>query len=652
MSSALPEQAVADRASQVTIVLPDGSRRTFEHPVTGTELAATIGPGLAKAAVAMEVDGELWDLSRELPDGASVRFVRFQDDEALPLIRHDAAHLMAEAVKELWPNTQVTIGPAIEDGFYYDFARDEPFTPDDLEAIEARMREIVQRDEPLRREVWQRDEAVAFFEGLGERYKAELIAAIPEGEAITTYRQGNFIDLCRGPHMPSTGRMGAFKLLKVAGAYWRGDSRNPMLQRIYGTAWASEKQLEAYLHRLEEAERRDHRRLGRQLGWFHFQEEAAGSAFWHPKGWVLYRTIESYLRRRLGRAGYQEVRTPQLIDRALWETSGHWEKFGEHMFTLESEQKTLALKPMNCPGHVQIFNQRLHSYRDLPLRLAEYGSCHRNEPSGALHGLLRVRAFTQDDGHIFCTREQITAETEAFCALLASVYRDFGYNEFQINFADRPSVRAGSDEVWDQAEQALWQAVRASGIETRLNPGEGAFYGPKLEFCLRDAIGREWQCGTFQVDFVLPDRLGASYVGEDGRKHIPVMLHRAILGSMERFIGILIEHHAGSLPLWLAPVQAVVASITNDADAYGREVGAALAAAGIRHELDLGSDKIGYKVRQHSLAKVPLILAVGQREAEQRTVSVRRLGQQAQETLALDQAVALCVAQARPPDLA
>ena len=580
MTSALPEQAVADRKSQVSIVLPDGSRRTFEHAVTGTELAASIGPGLAKAAVAMEVDGALWDLSRKLPDGASVRFVRFQDDEALPLIRHDAAHLMAEAVKELWPATQVTIGPAIEDGFYYDFARDEPFTPDDLEAIEARMREIVQRDEPLEREEWERDKAVAFFEGLGERYKAELIAAIPEGEPITTYRQGGFIDLCRGPHMPSTGRMGAFKLLKVAGAYWRGDSRNPMLQRIYGTAWASQKQLDAYLHRIEEAERRDHRRLGRQLGWFHFQEEAAGSAFWHPKGWVIYRTIESYLRRRLAQAGYEEIRTPQLIDRALWETSGHWEKFGEHMFTLESEHKTLALKPMNCPGHVQIFNQRLHSYRDLPLRLAEFGSCHRNEPSGALHGLMRVRAFTQDDAHIFCTPAQITAETEAFCALLASIYRDFGYDEFQINFADRPPVRAGSDEVWDQAEQALWQAVRASGIETTLNPGEGAFYGPKLEFCLRDAIGREWQCGTFQVDFVLPDRLGASYVAEDGRKHTPVMLHRAILGSMERFIGILIEHHAGSLPLWLAPVQAVVASITNDADAYGREVGEALAKAG------------------------------------------------------------------------
>jgi threonyl-tRNA synthetase len=452
--------------------------------------------------------------------------------------------------------------------------------------------------------------------------------------------------------MPSTGHMGAFKLLKVAGAYWRGDSRNPMLQRIYGTAWASQKDLDAYLHRLEEAERRDHRRLGRALGWFHFQEEAAGSAFWHPKGWMLYRTIEDYIRRRLDRAGYEEIRTPQLVDRTLWETSGHWEKFGEHMFTLESEHKTLALKPMNCPCHVQVFNQRLQSYRDLPMRMAEFGSCHRNEPSGALHGLMRVRAFTQDDAHIFCTPEQITSETEAFCALLSSVYRDFGYDSFQIKFSDRPPVRAGSDEVWNQAEDALWQAVRASGIETELNPGEGAFYGPKLEFCLRDAIGREWQCGTFQVDFVLPDRLGASYVGQDGSKHMPVMLHRAILGSMERFIGIPIEHHAGSLPLWLAPVQAVVASITNDADDYGREVGAALAAAGIRHELDLGSDKIGYKVRQHSVAKVPLILAVGQREAEERTVSVRRLGQQKQEILALDQAVALFVDEVRPPDLA
>ncbi|MEM7021393.1 MAG: threonine--tRNA ligase [Pseudomonadota bacterium] len=649
MSSALPEQTVAE---QVTIVLPDGSKRAFEHTVTGTELATNIGPGLAKAVVVMEVDGELWDLSRELPDGASVRFIRFQDEEALPLIRHDAAHLMAEAVKELYPNTQVTIGPAIEDGFYYDFAREEPFTPDDLAAIEARMAEIVQRDEPLEREVWERDAAVAFFEGLGEHYKAELIGAIPEGESITTYRQGEFIDLCRGPHMPSTGRMGAFKLLKVAGAYWRGDSRNPMLQRIYGTAWANRKELDAYLHRIEEAERRDHRRLGRQLGWFHFQEEAAGSAFWHPKGWVIYREAEDYIRRRLDQAGYQEIRTPQLVDRTLWETSGHWEKFGEHMFTLESEHKTLALKPMNCPGHVQVFNQRIQSYRDLPLRLSEFGACHRNEPSGALHGLMRVRAFTQDDAHIFCTPEQITSETEAFCSLLASVYRDFGYEEFQIKFADRPPVRAGSDEVWDQAEEALWQACRASKIDTVLNPGEGAFYGPKLEFHLRDAIGREWQCGTFQVDFVLPERLGASYVAEDGRKHVPVMLHRAILGSLERFIGILIEHHAANLPLWLAPVQAVVATITNDADDYGREVGEALAAAGIRHELDLGSDKIGYKVRQHSVAKVPLILAVGQREAEQRTVTVRRLGQRSQETLALDQAVALFVSEMRPPDLA
>ena len=649
MNSALPEQAVAE---QITIVLPDGSRRTFEHGVTGTELAAAIGPGLAKVAVVMEVDGELWDLSRQLPDGAMVRFIRFQDKEALPLIRHDAAHLMAEAVKELFPEAQVTIGPAIEDGFYYDFAREEPFHPDELAAIEERMREIVARDEPIEREVWQRDTAVALFEGMGEHYKAELIAAIPPEQTITTYRQGRFLDLCRGPHMPSTGRMGAFKLLKVAGAYWRGDSRNPMLQRIYGTAWASQKDLDAYLHRLEEAERRDHRRLGRALGWFHFQEEAAGSAFWHPKGWVLYRTIEDYIRRRLDRAGYEEIRTPQLVDRTLWETSGHWEKFGEHMFTLESENKTLALKPMNCPCHVQIFNQRLHSYRDLPMRMAEFGSCHRNEPSGALHGLMRVRAFTQDDAHIFCTPEQITDETIRVCDLLKTMYRDFGFEDVFVRFADRPPVRAGSDEIWERAEQALQAATEAAGLETAFNPGEGAFYGPKLEFLLRDAIGREWQCGTHQVDFVLPERLNASYIGEDGQKHRPVMLHRAILGSMERFIGILIEQHAGNLPLWLAPVQAVVATITNDSDEYAREVGATLSAAGIRHELDLKSDKIGYKVREHSLAKVPLILAVGRREAEQRTVSVRRLGSERQEILALDEAVALFIEGVRPPDLA
>jgi threonyl-tRNA synthetase len=652
MDSALPNQAVDRRPSPITVTLPDGSRRQLAPGSTGAELAAAIGPGLAKAAAVMEVDGRLMDLASELPDGARVRFVRYEDEDALPLIRHDAAHVMAEAVKELYPGTQVTIGPAIADGFYYDFARDEPFTPEDLERIEARMREVVDRDEPIVREVWERDQAIRFFEDQRERYKVEIIRDLPEDEVITLYRQGGFVDLCRGPHMPSTGRLGkAFKLTKVAGAYWRGDSRNPMLQRIYGTAWASKGQLDAYLERIEEAERRDHRRLGRELDLFHFQEEAAGSAFWHPKGWILYREVESYIRRRLDADGYVEVRTPQLIDRALWEASGHWDKFGTNMYALEAENKMLALKPMNCPGHVQIFNQQLHSYRDLPLRMAEFGSCHRKEPSGALHGLMRVRAFTQDDAHIFCTPAQITEETIRFCGLLQSVYRDFGFDQVRVNFADRPAVRAGADEIWTRAEEALQEATRAAGLETSLNPGEGAFYGPKLEFVLRDAIGREWQCGTLQVDFVLPERLNASYVGEDGQKHRPVMLHRAIFGSLERFIGILIEQYAGRMPLWLAPVQVVVATITNDADDYAREVGLALEGAGLRHELDLSSDKIGYKVRHHSLAKVPIILAVGRREAEERTVAVRRLGQKQQESLALDRAVAIFVQEVRPPDL-
>ena len=523
---------------------------------------------------------------------------------------------MAEAVQDLYPGTQVTIGPPIEDGFYYDFARNEPFHPDDLARIEARMAEIIAADLPFRREVVGRDEARRRFAELGESYKLQLLDAIPADEPVTLYHQGGWFDLCRGPHGPSTGRIGAFKLTKIAGAYWRGDSRNAMLQRIYGTAWASQKQLDDYLHRLEEAERRDHRRLGKELDLFHFQEEAAGAAFWHPKGWTVYRAIEAYVRRRLDAAGYVEVKTPQLLDRSLWEASGHWEKFGEHMFVLEAEHKTLAIKPMNCPAHVQIFNQRQHSYRDLPLRMAEFGSCHRNEPSGALHGLMRVRAFTQDDAHIFCTPEQITEETIGVCDLLKSIYRDFGFEDVFVRFADRPPVRAGDDAIWDRAEQALRDATAAAGLETELNPGEGAFYGPKLEFVLRDAIGREWQCGTHQVDFVLPERLKASYIGEDGQKHVPVMLHRAILGSMERFIGIVIEEHAGRLPMWLAPVQVVVATITNDFDDYAREVGRALDKAGIRYELDLGSDKIGYKVRQHSLAKVPRIAAVGAREAE------------------------------------
>ena len=629
--------------------LPDGSVRAFERSVTGAELAAAIGPGLAKAALVVEVDGALWDLSRPIEHDAKVRLITARDPEALELIRHDAAHVMAEAVKELYPDVQVTIGPAIEDGFYYDFARATPFTPDDLATIEARMKEIVARDEPIVREVWERVEAVNFFKAQGEHYKAQIIEAIPAGEPVTLYRQGKFIDLCRGPHLPSTGKLGAFKLLKLAGAYWRGDSKNEMLQRIYGTAWASEADLKAYITRLEEAEKRDHRRLGREMDLFHIQEEAVGMVFWHPKGWTLYRVIESYMRGRLEAAGYVEVRTPMLIDRALWEASGHWEKFREHMFTSEAEDRVLALKPMNCPGHVQIFRHGLKSYRDLPLKMAEFGSCHRAEPSGALHGIMRVRGFTQDDAHIFCAPEQITEETRTFCDLLGSIYRDFGFPEFRVKFSDRPKMRAGTDEVWDRAEAALKDACKAAGLAYEVNPGEGAFYGPKLEFVLRDAIGRDWQCGTLQVDFVLPERLDASFIGEDGQRHRPVMLHRAILGSLERFIGILIENHAGRLPLWLAPIQIVVATITNESDAYAVEVADRLRDAGLRAETDLRNEKIGYKVREHSAAKIPVILAVGKREAETRAVALRRLGSTAQELLALDEALARLIEEARGP---
>ncbi|MCH8196508.1 MAG: threonine--tRNA ligase [Proteobacteria bacterium] len=634
----------------VAITLPDGSIRKFDSAVTGAEIAAAIGPGLARDALAIRLDGELKDLGAVVERDARVEVVTRKDADALELLRHDAAHVMAEAVKELYPETQVTIGPAIEDGFYYDFARQTPFTPEDLERIEARMREVVERDEPIAREVWDRGEAIAFFKQQGEHYKAEIIADLPPDEEITLYRQGEFIDLCRGPHLPSTGRLGkAFKLTKLAGAYWRGDSNNEMLQRIYGTAWASEAQLADHLHRIEEAKRRDHRRLGREMALFHFQDEAVGMVFWHPKGWTLYGLLVDYVRRRLAAAGYVEVNTPLLVDRSLWEASGHWEKFREHMFTVEADERTLALKPMNCPGHVQIFRQGLKSYRDLPLRMAEFGACHRYEPSGALHGLMRVRGFTQDDAHIFCTDDQITSESVAFCDLALGIYRDFGFTDIVIKLADRPAVRAGDDAVWDRAEAALKSAVEATGLEYELNPGDGAFYGPKLDFVLRDAIGREWQCGTLQVDFVLPERLDASYVGEDGARHRPVMLHRAILGSIERFIGILIEQYAGKFPLWLAPVQAVVATITNDADAYAAEVAAALGAAGLRTELDTGSDKIGYKVRLHSTRKVPLLLAVGKREAAERTVSIRRLGGKAQEVLALDEAVARLTEDATSP---
>jgi threonyl-tRNA synthetase len=590
------------------------------------------------------------DLAHVVPRDANIEIVTREDPRALELLRHDAAHVMAEAVQELYPGTQVTFGPATESGFYYDFARDAPFTPEDLEKIEARMHEIVRRDEPIERSVVPRQEAIRYFADKGEKYKAEHIESLPREEEISLYRQGGFIDLCTGPHLPSTGKLGhGFKLMKLAGAYWRGDAKNDQLQRIYGTAWPDEKQLEAYLHQLEEAEKRDHRRLGREMDLFHQQEEAAGSVFWHPKGWTLWRTVEDYMRRRLEGGGYVEVKTPQLLDRSLWEASGHWEKFREAMFTAESEDKVLALKPMNCPCHVQIFRQGIKSYRDLPLRMAEFGSCHRNEPSGALHGLMRVRAFTQDDAHIFCTEDQITAETKIFCDLLISVYRDLGFDKVIVRFADRPPRRAGADAIWDKAEAALKEATAAAGVETVMNPGEGAFYGPKLEFVLRDAIGRDWQCGTLQVDFVLPERLDASYIGEDGQKHRPVMLHRAILGSFERFLGVMIEHYAGRFPLWLAPVQVVVATITQDADAYAERVLAAAQTAGLRVEADLRNEKINYKVREHSLAKVPVLLVVGKREAESGKVALRRLGGEAQEVLALEDAIHRLKTEARAP---
>ncbi|CAH2604787.1 threonine--tRNA ligase [Rhodovastum atsumiense] len=636
------------------ITLPDGSVRRFDGPVTGTEVAAAIGPGLARAALAMKIDGRLVDLATPIVADAALVFVTRKDPEALELIRHDAAHVLAEAVQALWPGTQVTIGPAIENGFYYDFARNEPFTPEDFPAIEAKMREIVAANAPFVRQEVDRDEAIRFFTDKGEKYKAELIRDLPADQTISLYRQGEWLDLCRGPHMRSTGDVGgAFKLMKVAGAYWRGDHRNAMLSRIYGTAWRDQKELDAHLHMLEEAEKRDHRRIGKEMGLFHLQEEAVGSIFWHPKGWKLYRTAESYMRRRLDAAGYQEVRTPQLIDRALWEASGHWEKFRDNMFIarVEDEDKVLALKPMNCPGHVQIFRQGVRSYRELPLRMAEFGACHRYEPSGALHGIMRVRSFTQDDAHIFCMESQIADETVRFVDLLSSVYRDLGFPEFRVKFSDRPAVRAGSDETWDRAETALKEACATAGVEYTLNPGEGAFYGPKLEFVLRDAIGRDWQCGTLQVDFVLPERLDAEYVAEDGSRRRPVMLHRAILGSFERFLGILIEQYAGRFPLWLAPVQVVVAPIVSDADAYAQEVAEALRAAGLAAKTDLSNQKINAKVREHSLQRVPVIAVVGRREAEERTVALRRLGGEAQDVVPLDQAVARLAAEATPPDL-
>ncbi len=637
----------------ISLTFPDGSKRDFQPGVTGAEVAAAIAKSLAKKAVAMQLDGKLKDLSEPIRADAKIRIITRDDPEALELIRHDAAHVMAEAVQDLYPGTQVTIGPVIENGFYYDFARDEPFTPEDLPKIEAKMREIVARDRPFTCEVWDREKAKKVFHDKGERFKVELVDAIPKGEDVKIYAQGDWYDLCRGPHMTSTGKVGnGFKLLKIAGAYWRGDSNNPMLQRIYGTAWASEQDLKAYLTMLEEAEKRDHRRLGREMDLYHFQEEAPGAVFWHPKGWALFQTLIAYMRRRQNAAGYREVNSPDMLDRALWERSGHWEKFAEHMFITETpDERVFCCKPMNCPGHVQIFKHGLKSYRDLPIKIAEFGKVHRYEPSGALHGLMRVRHFTQDDAHIFCTREQITEECVKVNDLILSIYRDFGFEDVVIKFSDRPEKRVGSDAVWDQSEAALKTAVEAAGLTYTLNPGEGAFYGPKLEYVLRDAIGRDWQCGTLQVDLNMPERLGAFYIGADGEKYPPVMLHRAMFGSLERFTGILVEHHAGHFPLWLAPLQVMVATIVSDADDYARQVHEALVAAGFRADIDLRNEKINYKVREHSVTKVPLMFVCGKREAEERTVSIRRLGSQKQEVMPLDRAIAMLQEECIPPDL-
>jgi len=641
------------------LTLPDGSIKEFSGSVTGLDLALSIGKGLAAAALAVKVDGELRDLMRPIEKDAKVEIITRKSPEALELIRHDTAHILAEAVQELFPGTQVTIGPNVEHGFYYDFARDQPFSTDDFPKIEAKMREIVAADKPLVREEWSRGDAIEYFETRGEKYKAELIRDLPADQIITTYSQGKWKDLCRGPHMPSTGKTGtAFKLLKLAGAYWRGDSKNAMLQRIYGTAWRDDKELQAFLTLQEEAEKRDHRKLGLQLDLFHMQDECAGSVFWHPKGWTLYRALESFVRRQIEKEGYVEVHTPQLFDKSIFMASGHWDVYGDNMFkvAVKSEEKPdeikwLGIKPMNCPGHVQIFKQGIKSYRDLPLRMAEFGNCHRNEAHGAMHGLIRVRQMVQDDAHIFCTEDQIQSESLAFCSLLGKMYKDLGFEVARVRLADRPEKRVGSDIVWDKAEGALHSALKAAGLTYDINKGDGAFYGPKIEFYLKDAIGREWQCGTLQVDFNMPERLDASYIGEDGQKHRPVMLHRAVLGSLHRFLGILIEHYAGKFPLWLSPVQATVCTITNDAEGYANEVHAALTAAGVRAQIDTRAEKINAKIRDHSLQKVPLILVVGKKESETKSVALRRLGGEAQEILPLAEAIKKLSAEALPPDL-
>jgi threonyl-tRNA synthetase len=637
----------------ISLTFPDGSARSYKSGITGAELAASISKSLAKKAVAVSLDGALAGLDDPIEANARVKILTREDPQALELIRHDAAHVMAEAVQALYPGTQVTIGPVIENGFYYDFYRDESFTPADLEKIEEKMRAIVAADKPFTKEVWSRGQAQDFFAAKGEGFKVELVDAIPEDQDVKIYRQGEWLDLCRGPHMTSTGKVGkAFKLMRLAGAYWRGDPKREQLQRIYGTAWTTEEQLAQYLHQLEEAERRDHRRLGREMDLFHLQEEAPGSVFWHPKGWTLFQTLIRYMRRRQEANGYVEVNSPDMMERKLWEQSGHWEKFGENMFVTETpDERVFCCKPMNCPGHIQIFKNGLKSYRDLPLRISEFGKVHRYEPSGALHGIMRVRHFTQDDAHIFCTPEQITGECVKLNELILSIYKDFGFEDVLIKLSTRPEKRVGADEVWDKAEQALRAAVDKAGQAYVLNPGEGAFYGPKLEYTLRDAIGREWQCGTVQLDFNLPVRLGAFYIGEDGAKHTPVMIHRAMFGSIERFLGILIENYSGHLPLWLSPVQVMVATIVSDADKYAGRVLAACEKAGLRADIDLRNEKINYKVREHSLAKVPVLLVAGKREAEEKTISIRRLGSQAQETLPLAEAIRRISAEAVPPDL-
>jgi threonyl-tRNA synthetase len=632
---------------------PDGAKRDYDPGITGRGVAEGISPSLAKRAALVRFDGQLRDLDRPIDVGGRIEFLTRDDPAVLETIRHDASHVMAEAVQELFPGTQVTIGPAIEDGFYYDFARDTPFSLDDLPKIEQRMREIVDRDETIAREVWDRDEAIAYFESIGEAYTAEIIRDLPESETITVYRQGGWKDLCLGPHLPSTRMVGkAFKLTKLAGAYWRGDHRNAQLQRIYGTAWASQADLDAYLLRVEEAEKRDHRKIGRAMDLFHMQEEGKGMVFWHPKGWTLWRTLEAYMRRRLEAAGYVEVRTPQVLDRSFWEKSGHWEKYRPNMFVCETEEgEVLSLKPMNCPGHVQIFDVGQRSYRELPIRMAEFGACHRYEPSGSLHGLMRVRGFTQDDAHIFCREDQIEAETERFIRLTRTIHKDLGMGTHHIALATRPPIRAGSDAFWDKAEGTLLSASRKAGVEPVIAEGDGAFYAPKLDFIVKDAIGRTWTCGTLQLDYVLPERLGAEYVAEDGSKQRPVMLHRAILGSFERFIGIMIENYAGAFPLWLAPVQVVVATITSDAEPYAREAVAALKATGLRVEADCRNEKINYKVREHSLAKVPVLAVVGRKEAESGQVALRRLGSDGQQIVLLEDAAQRLSGEALAPDL-